>query len=459
MIAGRNAFIIKSISYNVWGYIFRMSAIALFALICFIIFGSKTNQLSSFIWSSLSFFFITIFSTVVLLKNQKWIWFFIIAYLVKVIIGLIHYLYFIDPNYFQGSGEYTSLTYEYQGVFDQIITSAHDKLQHGILNYQYYEGGVTHQEIISLISIPFIYFGDYVLTISPINSFSSLLISINIILISKYKFHISNAALKYIAVITTYFPMTLISTLLYRDIVGLLLMSIGLSLILFSKRAVTQYLMLIIACYLFYLQRTMYPVILLLAFVINSVINQNYKSKRLDFFYKTGVISLSIILMPIIINYSNTEANESMASSALNFNVLLLPLKLILGLIGPFPWNQFLMYETIPAYAYQLGDYLQGALNVAMVTAITIYWKKYFIKDKFNLLNITGILLIITGLFNSYMHMSYVAIGFSFLIPWLFTQINLSKFKKIYLYVFLAILFLNIVVFAFLGNLGIKSLL
>jgi len=458
IIPTKKVSITKTISYSVWDYVLRISAITIFSLICLFFFGSNSDALSSFICSTIAFLLITIFSTVVLLKNPRWVWFFILAYLIKIIFGVLHYLYFIDPEYFQ-TGLYNPLTSEYEGVYDQIIVSAHDKMQHGILFYQYYEGGITHQEVNSFISIPFIYFGDYVLTITPINSFSSLLFSINILLISKYKFYFDNRVLKYIAVTTAYFPLTLIPSLLYRDIVGLAGMSIGLTLVLFSKRAITKYFMLIVACYLFYVQRTIYPVILLMAFVVNSVIFQNYKSKGRELFYKVVTVVIGIVLFPIIINYSNTDANDAMASGVFNFNVLYLPLKLILGLIGPFPWVQFLSYETIPANSYQLADYLQGTFNVTVVAIIITNWKKYFVKDKLNLLNMTGILIICTGIFNAFMHMSYVAIGFVFLLPWLFTVINLSDFKKIYLYVFLGLVFLNIVVFAFFGNLGIKSIM
>ena len=458
MIDTKNYFVKVNISYSVWEYILRISTISLFSIICFIIFGNDGDALSSFIWSTVAFLFITIFSTLVLLKNQRWVWFFVLAYLIKTIFGLLHYLYFIDPEYFQ-SGMYKPLTWEFEGVYDQIIVSAHDKIKHGILYYQFYEGGVNHQEIISLISIPFVYFGDYVLTINSINSFYSLLISINILLISKYQFNFDNSALKYVAITTAYFPISLIPSLLHRDIVGLALMSTGITLVLFSKRVITKYFMLIIACYLFYLHRTIYPVILLLAFTIDSVIFQNFRSKGKEIFYKVGIVIVGIILFPIIINYSNTEANESLAGGIFNFNILFIPLKLILGLIGPFPWLQFLLYEKIPAYAYQLQDYLQGTLNVALVAIIILFWKKYLIKDNFNLLNITGVLIIISGVFNAFMHMSYVAIGFVFLLPWLFTEIKISTLKKIYFYVFFALLFLNLVVFAFFGNLGIKSLI
>ena len=58
------------------------------------------------------------------------------------------------------------------------------------------------------------YFGDYIMTFAPLNSFFSILISINIILIAKHIFKIDNKSLKYIAITSAYFPMTLISSLI-----------------------------------------------------------------------------------------------------------------------------------------------------------------------------------------------------------------------------------------------------
>jgi hypothetical protein len=84
--------------------------------------------------------------------------------------------------------------------------------------------------------------------------------------------------------------------------------------------------------------------------------------------------------------------------------------------------------------------------------------KKYFRKVNLGLLNIIGFFIIISGLFNSYMHMSYVAFGFMFLTPWLFTEIDFSKFTKIYIYCFTAIVALNLIVIIFIGNIGISSL-
>lgn len=448
----------KIFSYSVGEYIVRLLTVILLSLFTFILLSYDRSVLGSFIASSIAFLIITIFATAILLKSRRWVFLFSLAYLIKITIGVFHYLYFIDPLYFESSGGYKALTFEFEGVFDQIIYSSHAKILNGLTYFDYSIGGVDHQEILSLISIPFIYFGDYVLTISSINSFFSLLIAINILLISKYYFKFNNKSLKYIALATAYFPMTMIPSLLWRDVVGIASMSTGLTLIHFAKRPPIQYLMLILAGYLFYLHRTIYPILLFLAFVINIVFNKNFKTKSLDSLYKIVTIGFVIALLPLIFTVANTDSNAEMSEGILNFNPLILPLKILIGLIGPFPWINFLLYEKIPAYAYQLADYFQAAFNIAFVICFILVRKKYFRKENLNLLNIIGCFLVISGLLNSHMHTSYVSFGFMFLIPWLFTAVNLSEFKKYYLYSFISLVIINIIVVVLLGNLGISFL-
>lgn len=446
------------LTYSIWRYILAISVIGLVAILSFILLGNRSSPINSFIGSSVSFLILTICSVLILFKSKKWIWFFVLAFVIKLTIGLVHYLYFIDPSYFESTGRYKSPTFEYEAVFSQIISFAHEKIEHGILFFNHSSSRVTHPEILSFISIPFVYFGDYPLIITPINTFFSLLISMNIILIAQYKFQFDERSLKQIALLTAYFPITLITSLLWRDIVGLSLMSIGLTLIMFSNRTITHWVALIAACYLFYLQRTIYPLVLVMGYIINVIFTRHYQSRGNEILSKILTVIFIVVVLPFILKLGNTEANASMAKGLLNFSILILPLKLVVGLIGPFPWTQFLQYETIPAYSYQLQDYLQGTFNFAFVLCLVLSWKAYFKKDNLNMQNITGTLLIISGLFNSYMHMSYVAVGFMFLIPWLFTQINLGKFLKTYVYSLIAVISLNILVVSVLGNLGISSL-
>jgi hypothetical protein len=443
--------------YTLHQYIIKLAMVMGFSWLCFLTLGSSQNPVSSYVWSSVAFLLITIFSAIILLGGTRWVWFFVLAYLVKLAIGLAHYLYFIDPNYFQ-AGFYEPLTSEYQAVYDQIITSANDKLRQGLLYYQHIEGGVSHQQILGFISVPFVYFGDFVLTISPINAFSSLLLSMNIVLLSVYKFQHSQKTTKQIAIISAYFPLTLISSLLFRDLVGLSLMSVGLTIIFLSKTAFTRFFMLAVASYLFFLQRTSYPIVLIFAFILNSIFSQNFLSKKRDSFFKITTVLLSVILLPVVFDFADTEANQRMAQAGLEVDPIFLPLKIILGIIGPFPWNNFLLFEIIPANAYQLQDYLQGTMNVAILITVFTNKKSLFKRESLNLLTVTGFLLIIVGLLSPLMHSTYVSIGFIFWIPALLAKVPLKGFLKTYLFAFISLLILNAIVIVLFGNLGLSSL-
>ena len=443
--------------YSLWEYIVRIIAIALFSLFCFAILRNDRTALSSFISVSFAFLLITIFSTIVLLRDTSWLWRFVSAYLIKVLIGVLHYLYFIDSNYFK-TGIYKPLTFEFDSALNFIISSKIDKVQWGIFNFNSFGLRANHQELISIISIPFVFFGDYFLSISPINAFFSLLISMNIILISKYIFSYDKKTIRYIGLITAYFPLTLISSYLFRDIVGMALMTFGLVLVLFSKKAMIQYVMLIVAAYLFYMQRIVYPAILLFAYIFTILLSQKFKSQALDLFYKYIIFIFTIILIYYTVDFANNEVNRGYAGVVFNMNILYLPIKLLVGIIGPFPWNQFLTYTNVPAAAYQLQDYLQGTFNLSIIFILIKNNRKYIHKDQFNLLNITGILLMLSGLLGTFMHTTYVAAGVIFLVPWVFSKINLSNFRNIYFITFLVLIGLNFLVILFFGNLGIGSL-
>ena len=446
----------KILSYTLWQYLSKIFLIILTLYAFLFLFGDNSNQYASLISSSFIFLLITVFATKILLKENKWNIFFIVAYISKIFIGVGHYIFFIDSNYFEGQGHYKALTYEFESVYLAITNFASLKLEQGLFYFDAESTLATHPEILSLISIPFMFLGDFVLTISPINTFFSLLTSINIILISKYKYNFSDEKLKHIAIATAYFPITLITSLLWRDVIGFSLMSIGITMIILSRRSLTQYFVLICAGYLFYLQRTVYPILLVLAFGTNIVFNKNFRTSNIQKIYRYITIIIICFSIPEIYNLANTESNIALARGMFNLNPIFLPFKFIIGLIGPFPWTNFLLYELFPANAYQLQDFLQGTFNISFV--IVMFKNKFFVRKNLNLLNIIGIFLVASGLLNEYMHMPYLSFGLIFLIPWMFNAIKLSKFITIYIRVFIALIALNIVIINIIGNLGLSNL-
>jgi hypothetical protein len=128
-----------------------------------------------------------------------------------------------------------------------------------------------------------------------------------------------------------------------------------------------------------------------------------------------------------------------------------------MGLIGPFPWFQYFTTGRIE-YSYQFADYLQGVFNLTTLVLMKTYFNDFFKRNQFNILNFTGLFLMAIGLSTSFMHSTYVSIGFLFLIPWIVNSSIWNKFKEYYLVIFSCMLFFSIIIVVFFGSLGLGSL-
>lgn len=445
----------QGVNYSVWEYIARLFVLLFFIYCCFIFLENDSSPWGGFISSSIAFLCITVFATLILLKESRWIIFFVIAYIVRLLIGLFHFLYFILPDYFETKGVTLPLSNDFTSAFEAIAEIASAKKHLGLFHYE--EVYWSHPEILNLMSYPFVYFGNYVLNITPLNSFMSVLTSINIYLIGKYIYNFDRKKLRFITIISAYFPLTLISSLFYRDVTGLAIMSIGMTLIMLSRNGLIQYLMLGIGCYLFSLHRTIYPVVLLLAFFINYFLLLKKRVSARNRIFQFVVILPVVIILIFISIVAGFSENKVYVDGGASINFLGLPVKLIMGMIGPFPWTQYFTTGRLE-YSYQFSDYLQGTLNVSIFFLLYYFRDSYFKKEQFNLFNITGLLLIIVGLSTTFMHISYVSTGVIFLLPWIANSINRYKIKQYYFISFLALLFFSLIIVLFIGSLGFKDL-
>tara|TARA_B110000908_G_C10267775_1_gene466258 strand:+ start:4241 stop:5614 length:1374 start_codon:yes stop_codon:yes gene_type:complete len=444
-------------SYSAWEYILRLSAIIAFSFFCFFSLNFDSTPLSGFISSSIAFLIITIVSAIVLLRDKEWVWFFALAYLIHLGIGLLHYLIFLDVNYFDTSGLVLPLPPDFTIPLDAVNEIIASKKINGLFYYENYY--LSHIEIWNLISYPFYFFGGYVLNIAPLNSFMSVFTSINVFLISKFYLKYKSTELKKILILTAYFPLTLISSLFFRDVVGLGLISLGLVIVCLSKEKMYYYLMLAIAFYLFYMQRTIYPLVLLLA-VIFDFLNTKKTGQSLGRRIISFIVFVSIFGIMLRLSYMLGLAdgnNSRYIDGAATVNYLFFPVKLVMGLVGPFPWTQYFTTERM-VYSYQFADYLQGALNITIVFLMIKFKSSFFKKSQINLLNLTGLFLMMSGLATTFMHSAYVSIGILFLVPWIVNSSSWGKLKRYYLGTFIFMLVFSIIIMVFFGSLGTSKL-
>lgn len=436
------------LTYSYFKFI-KILLIVVLIFIFLIFFALDSNPLLSLISLAFNLFICLNIASYLLFKNLKWNFGISFFFILKIFIGIFHYLYFIDSSYFL-TGNYAYLTFEYDSVYDHLKLAVDHKKQYGIFAFFQKFGGITHQEIWSFISIPYVYYGKYFMNITPLNSFFASLTTLNLIFISKHFYSFSHKKLNYVFLLSSLFPLTFISSLLWRDIVGIYLLSLSFILIILSKKnIILNIISIIISVILSFSFRTLYPIIILFIFLINR--------------FKINILSISIaVLLSSFIgfyyfnNYGINYVSSSDIDSIINYDFLTIIIKFPLGFIGPFPWNQFL---DRPVFSYQIQEYIQAAFNLTFLFYFFNNFKSIISKHKNDFIFQVSILFIISGLLNPVMHMSYVSFAFIYLIPILFNYISIKTFFKRFLLIGLILFALNLIyLILFSGGLNLSSL-
>ena len=431
------------------GYVVRTIFLTLTMLGLFNVMGTEDNTTASFISESVVFLILTFIAAKLYLGNNSIVYIFLLAYVIKLLIGVFHYLYFIDPNYFHSTGNNQMLHQEFQAVTQFLESAVAEKKELGLFHMKL-DGYVTHQEILSIIAIPFRYFGVKILNIAPINSFFSILTAINIFMVCKKEEWTSDVC-KCILLILAFFPATLLTSYFFRDIVGWAFISVGLVLICKANSITTKTIAIVISMGLFYLQRNGYIVIPIA--LVMAQYSLLAKTRKVGMFLFVCIVALLIV--PLAVGFASTESTDSYVDGVSNLTVIALPIKIILGLIGPFPWTNVMMYETFPAVSYYIGDYVMGCLNIGLLICLFTNWRQYKRIGSLTESMILGLLLISTGLLTRVMHMTYISIGVIFMIPWFVENVGYVAINQNIRKAVIVLVLLNILVVSLgLGGLG-----
>lgn len=435
--------------YSFSGYFSRLLIIAILYIglpIIFSVFFDDSTR-SSYIGSSLCFLFLTIVASKLLFEDSSYTRFFLVAYIIQIVLGLVHYLTFIDPNYFYGNGNVKMDFHdEMEQTFMCVQNLVEFKKSNGLFNSDDPSWWVAHKYIWNIISIPLYFTSVKWMNLGPISTFFLLFGSMNLIVISKYQ-NYNNDIIKKIKYITAYFPAFILNDSFTRDPSGIGLISIGLVLYVLSKNNLQRIIAVTLAVYFCFVQRTMYPVAFVAAFGFAYIFN--IKNSYGKFFCLAIVLPITLFL------YGNLESLEgdSYSSGYLNqASFLFLPIKIVFGFIGPFPWTGFLNH---PIFSYQLADHFQGVLQLGMLLCIISNFRVNAFKNN-DIVLWFGILLLFSGILTTYMHISYIAFGVFFILPWFIN--NYSKVFDNYIKrSFWILIGLNIIIIMF-GNFGLSSL-
>ena len=341
------------ISYLLFSYLLFVGIVG--------VFGKGFSALSSFI-IVMSSCAMSIFLIIYLLRDTLFrrIDYIIIGlvFLLQTLIGAFHFIFIINPDYFIENitgvdienGHYYWDIFYFTYLIDSI---AEYWAENGFLSINLIEGAVHKNYMMAFIASGIFYFGDsYVLNFSAINILSIFYSGILLALLASKIFDSQDInKIRPIFYFTILQPFAWIPSHSMRDIFGVFLIILSISLIYFSITKAQKAISYIISIGLVFQHRSVYILSIIGSLLIRNVFAFNKKNGLIMLFISSFMAFFIIQILgsdifSIFINIFNTSQENSLLSDV-SSSILEHFIKLM---IGPFPWTQY-FDGTVTGYA------------------------------------------------------------------------------------------------------------
>lgn len=428
------------------------------------VFGS--DKLGSYISIILSVIFATyVFTKFLSLKfERKEKLIILLSLIVKVAIGLGHYLFFFQKDYFSTTSDYNNFI-DYYWMHDSIRFLSNEILDKGYFNalsLEYF--AINKGALIFFLYAPFYAIsGDYVMNISLINVFFIQIATILLWYFIENYFSISIARRKNLFLVLLFFPYGFFSSITMRDFAGMFLLvfgSISLCFSIFNKRLVY---LLIFSIFLFFCQRKSYafiPIIIFFIYTLKETVSdlgngKNFFRLFVNLFYLVLGGFLTFYLFSFVISNDLLVLSESFDSEYVKSSInpmfyIFLPLFLLKSFMGAFPWTQFLEFSEITVY--QPAEYLTSTY---IFTILIVFLRNNKITLNYKIFHpfyFSFLLLMLLGVGSGYMHLTYVSFPLFFLLPLLVTSDTVSAYFLTSVFVFISFIMLSIISYLFISG-------
>ena len=309
-------------------------------------------------------------------KQIKVLFFAIIFFSLRMFVGVIHYLYFFEPDYLTSYTSNFDYLAEYVWAIDSmnIISGTLD----GTVDPDGEEASTAialnkNYEMLFFMSLLFYFGGEKVLVVS---SFNSLIVIFSAFLVYKISFFIrQNKQIAFFCfVLVSLQPMEFISSILARDIFGQFLIIFSLYLMIsFFNTKYLKYLITLLASLITSFVREVYALIPLITIFVPRILTEI----RSGYISKKTLIGFLFVLVFFLVAYDFILSNILYRFLDKDFISLFLslPVSLVYALVGPFPWTQIFLQP--PGYEFHIPQYLTSVYNFTLILSTIFYFLKY----------------------------------------------------------------------------------
>ena len=303
---------------------------------------------------------------------KKILFYAIFFYMLRLSIGVFHYLYFFDGEYLNSTNSDFYYLAEYIWMFESM-----DVFSQGLSGdmeadlVQGYADSNKNYEMLLAMSLIFLIGGKKILSVATLNSLVTILAAYILYFISyRVNKNIKNASFCFFIVCLQ--PFEIITSILARDTAGQFLILYAVFLVVFYYRlGIFKIFITILASWLSSLHREVYFFIPLISgFASSFIYDLIYNFNR---FKKSNLVILLFIAFfgILTINY----LIEVFLGRFLDINFLSkivgLPISFFYALVGPFPWSQIFM--DVPGVEFHLPQYLTSSFNICFYISLILF--------------------------------------------------------------------------------------
>lgn len=340
------------------------------------------------------------------------------SYGLRCLLGIAHYLWWMDPGYFANAGSYTFLE-DFEWMHESLVFVSDHWRAASILDPLPASFFEENKNAYLMIYNALLYYltGAHSLNIAPWNSLHN---TYTAALIGSLSLHLGatrRQALLALGVVA-FQPFLIFTDLMARDTVGQTGLAVAVYLLVTTRTKPALWIIFLpLAAFLGYCDRQPYALIVVVAAGLLLMLRA-----KLNPLFSVGLafgILLLITLTPAFHDLTTAslglyQGMEGYYTHRLRF----LPLLILRGVMGVFPWFQVFDQPPPAAYEFMVPDFLQAVVNLAVFSLalpqLRALWKATRSIDP---AAVFGLLLFLVGCIAVGVHVAYVSAGMIFLVP------------------------------------------
>lgn len=333
----------------------------------------------------------------------------LLVFIVKIVIGVGHYLYFFEPDYFTQPLGYFPWIYDYGQLPESMQNISASWRMYGfgeVPRTQFVEKSwilAVYHALLSYLN------GDNFLNFVPWASFHTLLVGFLVTSLALQRGATPRQATAAF-ILAGLQPLFLYTDLPQRDIVGQFFVVLAVYLLVHSLEKNRRLLLVLpVALVLVYAQRWAYPFVILIYVLIANVL-----AKR-----RTMVVLMSSIIVVgwlVAGSLVNELTLDNYSGELPTTSISRIPAAFLVGVIGPFPWPQ--VFEVEDAFVHLPPSFLQAWLGVVIWLIVLPRLFRQWRTDKtVDNLTLASILFALSGMLTMATHTGYIHIATVLLLP------------------------------------------